>query len=984
MADTQSNDPNLSHPREPDAHPEPVAATPEPHPTDETEPTQDELPVGQMWTPTEDPPAPPPMVHDEAIDPADDALNHNPDVDRDSDEGVSEFLVEVSNEDAVADQTANAEGAETTASLAPTAVRLVKAEKRPRDTVMIVNDAPGDECRIAFARARRLESYFAERSGSATNVGNIYKGRVTNVEAAIQAAFIDFGEGQNGFLHISDVHPKYFPGGEKAERVGHKIPRRERPPIQECLKKGQEVLVQVIKQGIGTKGPTVTSYLSIPGRLLVMMPDMDKVGVSRKVEDETQRREMRRILDSLELPEGCGFILRTAGFDRSRTELQRDAAYLTRLWQAMTHRIESVGAPSELYTESDVLIRTVREMVDDTISDIIVDSENAWSRVTAFLDVVFPKDAPRVLFYDRSAPIFTAFDLERQISDIYQRQVTLPSGGALVFDQTEALVSIDVNSGKSRSARDSETNAFETNKEAVDEICRQLRLRDMGGLVVCDLIDMRSMRHRRDIEERFRTNLRKDRAKSTVTNISEFGLVELTRQRMRPSVRKAHFHECAHCAGSGEVRIPDSTASEALRRVMTLLGSDRVHRVEMVCSVRVASVLLSSRRDQLIEIERETGKRIDVRISEAIAADRVDLYAYDDQNADVEIDRLPPAPIPRIDDLPEEPPEETPEAVVEVGETAEPRARRRRRRKKTQPADATAMLLSGAFDDLPEVSDDEPSVMVALQRQEVLERASREAERKARDAERRAAGEVVASDDHGSPAEPGVSPPQGSDGRGGRNQGRNRGRGRGRQRAQDPSAPSQSPEPNAEGSTPGASETSPGPDESGNNGAPRRRRRRGGRGRNRHSGTEGNQPTPEGQSAPSAPQNNDPAHQSNNSADESQHAQSGDPTQRADGAGNQEGHARRRRRRGGRNRGGRSNAQGEGGSQAGGSQRNPNQGSGRRSDSDGSSKPSATPPASNASAGDGTKPKSMFRSLYGAAMRRLSPGSARDALKRNP
>ena len=350
--------------------------------TDAAEDSHDEhLPAGQMWTPTEEPPLP-------ARGPADaesegeilDAPSTIRD-EADEDTGVSEFLMESAG-------SAEGEGETPADGSEPKAAKPVKAEKRARDTVMIVNDAPGDECRIAFARGRRLENYFAERASGATNVGNIYKGRVTNVEAAIQAAFIDFGEGQNGFLHISDVHPKYFPGGDKAERVGHKIPRRERPPIQECLKKGQEVLVQVIKQGIGTKGPTVTSYLSIPGRLLVMMPDMDKVGVSRKVEDETQRREMRRILDSLELPDGCGFILRTAGFDRSRTELQRDAAYLTRLWEAMSKRIESVGAPSELYTESDVLIRTVREMVDDTISDIVVDSESAWTRVTAFLDVV--------------------------------------------------------------------------------------------------------------------------------------------------------------------------------------------------------------------------------------------------------------------------------------------------------------------------------------------------------------------------------------------------------------------------------------------------------------------------------------------------------------------------------------------------------------------------------------------------------------------
>jgi ribonuclease E len=942
---------------------------------DGAEDSHDEhLPAGQMWTPTEEPPLP-------ARGPADaesegeilDAPSTIRD-EADEDTGVSEFLMESAG-------SAEGEGETPADGSEPKAAKPVKTEKRARDTVMIVNDAPGDECRIAFARGRRLENYFAERASGATNVGNIYKGRVTNVEAAIQAAFIDFGEGQNGFLHISDVHPKYFPGGDKAERVGHKIPRRERPPIQECLKKGQEVLVQVIKQGIGTKGPTVTSYLSIPGRLLVMMPDMDKVGVSRKVEDETQRREMRRILDSLELPDGCGFILRTAGFDRSRTELQRDAAYLTRLWEAMSKRIESVGAPSELYTESDVLIRTVREMVDDTISDIVVDSESAWTRVTAFLDVVFPKDAPRVLYYDKPAPIFTAFDLERQIGDIYQRMVPLPSGGALVFDQTEALVAIDVNSGKSRSARDSETNAFETNKEAVDEICRQLRLRDMGGLVVCDLIDMRSPRHRREIEERFQTNMRKDRAKTTVARISEFGLVELTRQRMRPSVRKAHFAECPHCTGGGEIRIPDSTAAEALRRVMTLLGSDRVFRVEMVCSVRVASVMLSSRRDQLIEIERETGKRIDVRISEAIAGDRVDLYAYDDRGADVEIERLPAPPLPRLDELPEEPPEDAHDHAPEPGESAEPRPRRRRRKRKTQPADATAMLLSGAFDDLPDVADDEPSVMVALRQKEAQERAARDAERKARDAERRAAGENVPEGE----GEASTESSEGGEGEGGERRGRRRRRGRGRDRDRGRggegggNAPAAAGTEGGEGQPAGeggdGSAATEGGDggEGGEGGRRKRRRRRGGRGRNRGEGREG-QPAGEGQ--PQGESQGEGAPAEGGEGD-----QGGEPQGDGSNGGGEGGERRgRRRRRGGRGgRGGRDrgdgNQGGEGSSQGGGH--------GDSAGGNGGGAGNAAPSQPSGSEGGDAKPKSMFRSLYGAALRRLNPGAARDAMKKD-
>ena len=213
---------------------------------------------------------------------------------------------------------------------------------------MVVNDSPGEECRIAFLKDDHLEELYTERTATATNVGNIYKGRVTNVEAAIQAAFVDYGQGQAGFLHISDLHPRYFPGAKRTEQVGKKIPRRARPPIQDALKRGDEVLIQVLKEGVGTKGPTLTSYLSIPGRLLVMMPDMDHVGVSRKVEDPDRRREMRDILKGLKLPEGFGFILRTAGFGESKTELNRDVAYLTRLWNVMDKRIKGTGAPCEL------------------------------------------------------------------------------------------------------------------------------------------------------------------------------------------------------------------------------------------------------------------------------------------------------------------------------------------------------------------------------------------------------------------------------------------------------------------------------------------------------------------------------------------------------------------------------------------------------------------------------------------------------------
>jgi ribonuclease E len=591
-------------------------------------------------------------------------------------------------------------------------VKKHEASLAKRRVTLIVNDEPGEETRIAVLRDGRLDSYFVEREATATNVGSIYKGRVMNVEAAIQAAFVDFGSGQNGFLHISDLHPKYFPSGGQTERVGKKIGRSERPLIQQALRKGQEILVQVIKEGLGSKGPTVTSYLSIPGRLLVMMPDMDRVGVSRRVDDEDQRRDMRRILDSLELPNGFGFILRTAGFDASRTGLQRDAAYLKRLWDAMEARSARTGAPCELYTESDVLVRTLRDQIDATVESIVVDSAGSFERAKTFLDVIAPQLADKVKYYNGMVPVFDAYGIERQIDEIHSRIVPLPSGGALVFDQTEALVAIDVNSGRSRAARDSETNAFLTNCEAVEEVCRQLRLRDLGGLIVIDSIDMRQTRHRREIEDRLAALLKLDQAKTSFAPISEFGMIEMTRQRMRPSLRKMNYADCPNCGGSGEIRVPGAVAADAMRRLALLFSYDSIRRVELVCSVRVAAELLSNRRRAMHELEDRFSKRIDVRISEVFAADRLDMYAYAADGADIELDRLPEPAGPNASTLHSD----LPEADEEDLTPTESLSRKRRRKRRPAPADATAIAMAGGFDDLPPVVANEGSLRSSITR----------------------------------------------------------------------------------------------------------------------------------------------------------------------------------------------------------------------------------------------------------------------------
>ncbi len=508
---------------------------------------------------------------------------------------------------------------------------------------MLINNVPGEECRVAIVSDGQLEDLHCERANASSHVGNIYVGKVVNVEAGIQAAFIDFGLEHNGFLHISDLHPQYFSrdDADTTESIGRKTPRRDRPPINRSLKRGQEILVQVIKEGIGTKGPTVTSYLSIPGRYLVMMPAMDHVGVSRKIEDDELRRKMRDSLDQLDLPSGFGFILRTAGMDRGKTELKRDLAYLNRLWRDIERRRKAGKGPRLLYAESDLLLRSLRDMLSTDIDEIVIDDKSALRRASHFLKIFAPRSAPNLIHYDTPLPIYHAFGVEKQIQAMHSRRVDLPSGGYLYIDEAEALVAIDVNSGKMRNAGDAETTAYKTNLEAIDSISRQMRLRDLGGIVVLDLIDMRSHQHRREIEQRLRARLKVDPARSKALPISQFGLIELTRQRMRGSMRTMHFTSCPDCDGHGVVQRPDSVASTAIRELACLLEHDRVRKVELVVSPRVASELLTHKRRKITRLEMEAEKEVLVRVSETVAVDRVTYYAYDDRGADVDVASLP-------------------------------------------------------------------------------------------------------------------------------------------------------------------------------------------------------------------------------------------------------------------------------------------------------------------------------------------------------
>ncbi|MBN1555439.1 MAG: Rne/Rng family ribonuclease [Phycisphaerae bacterium] len=507
---------------------------------------------------------------------------------------------------------------------------------------MLINTVEGHECRIALLKDKRLEELYTERKSSASQVGSIYKGRVTNIEPSIQAAFIDFGGVKNGFLHISDVHPRFFPKGKKStEQVGRRTAHRTRPPIQECLRRGQDVVVQMTKQGIGTKGPTLTTYLSIPGRLIVMMPDMTHVGISRKIEDEESRGKLRKILDQLDVPRDMGVIVRTAGIDRPKRDLQRDLSYLSRLWKAVQDRIAETRAPAEIYQESDLVIRTIRDVFDSDVNRIVCDNEEVAVSVRDFLDVAVPRTKCAIEYYTGRRGLFEEFGVEEEIRKVHSRHVALPNGGSLVFDQAEALVAIDVNSGSFRAHSNAETNALNLNLAAAEEIARQLRLRDMGGVIIIDFVDMRDEKHRRQLEKKVRDLLKKDRAKSKVLRISNFGILEMTRQRLKPSLKQSIFSRCSHCDGTGLVMSQESAALDVMRNLQVACANKDVDKIEVTVAPNVAHHLSNSQRQSLAELERRGGKNIVIFAAADVSENEIQIRCKNARGSNVAWDKPP-------------------------------------------------------------------------------------------------------------------------------------------------------------------------------------------------------------------------------------------------------------------------------------------------------------------------------------------------------
>ncbi|MBN1391598.1 MAG: Rne/Rng family ribonuclease [Sedimentisphaerales bacterium] len=504
---------------------------------------------------------------------------------------------------------------------------------------MLINMAESEECRVAIVENGLLEELYVERANLSRHVGNIYKGKVVNIESGIQAAFIDFGTGKNGFLHISDLHPKYFPdaGVDSTETVGRRKALKERLPIQNCLHKGKELVVQVTKEGINTKGPTLSTYLALPGKFLVMMPWMRKLGISHKIEDDNERARLRQILNESRPPKDMGFIIRTAGQGCSKRDIQNDLKYLKRLWSAVEKRIETEKAPCGIYQESDLVTRTLRDVLNSKINRIVCDSENVVRKIRDFLSIATPRLKQSVVYYDSKVPLFHKYKIEDEIAKIQSRTVALKGGGSIIIEQTEALVAIDVNSGRFRKSQGAEQTAYKTNMEAAVEIARQLRLRDLGGLIICDFIDMRSEKHRREVERAFRNAVKTDRAHSRILRISKFGVVEMTRQRMRPSLQSTTYLVCPHCGGVGFIKSHESVAIEIIRMLNLSASKEQIKRIELFVSPEVGSYLQNEKRVAIAQIEQLSNKRVIIHAGPDYVGEKHNLVCYNDRGSVVKL-----------------------------------------------------------------------------------------------------------------------------------------------------------------------------------------------------------------------------------------------------------------------------------------------------------------------------------------------------------
>jgi ribonuclease E len=466
---------------------------------------------------------------------------------------------------------------------------------------MFVNAADPEVFRVAIVEEGQMEELALESASREPTKANIYKGLVVNIEPSLQAAFVNYGGERHGFLPLSEVHPDYYQ--EKPQS-------KAKTKIQRVLRKGQELIVQVYKEESATKGAYLSTYISLPGRRLVLLPKQSHLGVSRKIEKEEERQRLKELAQKLGLPPEMGLIIRTAGETSKNLDLAKDMKYLLKLWETLNQAAETQPAPCLLHRDLDLITRTVRDYFSPDINTILVDNKEVYQTLRTFIREMAPRHVGALKLYKDNIPIFTRYQLEDQIDRIYAERVPLKSGGSIVINPTEALVSIDVNSGRCTSQKELEDTALKTNLEAADEVARQLRLRDLGGLVVIDFIDLKDKKHQKEVEQALKQSLKKDKARVTVGHLSKFGLMELSRQRLRPTAEVSAYVECPTCHGQGHIKRVDTLGLSLLRQISTQVAQNPIQEVRVAASLEVSTFLLNNKRKEILDLEEHYNLKI--------------------------------------------------------------------------------------------------------------------------------------------------------------------------------------------------------------------------------------------------------------------------------------------------------------------------------------------------------------------------------------
>jgi len=467
------------------------------------------------------------------------------------------------------------------------------------------------EDRAAILENGKLEEFYVEQEGTQQLFGNIYRGIVESIVPGIGAVFVNIGTGKNGFLFISDVEENKRHILDESEDFIVEDSKKGKPDnISKILKVGKEIMVQVEKEPIGTKGPRVTTYLSVPGRYLVLTPFDDSLGISKRISDGEERNRIRSILKNLKLPRGIGCIVRTAARGISPNSLKREIKYLLNLWGRIRHRAKKMQPPAIIYEEYGLILRTIRDQFTENVEEVVFDSKEEYRKIARFLNFFMPVLKQRLTFYKGSVSIFEKYGIEKEIEKLFNKKTMLRSGGSIVIEQTEGLVAIDVNTERYTGKKNVEDTVFKTNMEAAKEIARQIRLRDVGGILIIDFIDMRSKDHRVRVQEELERSLRKDKAKTKILNISPIGVVEMTRQRMRRSLESSIYKKCPYCQGRGSVKSETTIAMQLLRKIERASHMTRSHNIDVWVNKDMFNYLTENEKKLMMPLRRKCRKNI--------------------------------------------------------------------------------------------------------------------------------------------------------------------------------------------------------------------------------------------------------------------------------------------------------------------------------------------------------------------------------------